>query len=284
MIQGNYFFQIWFKELFLLQKNLKELNVFFLKKIFLKELIFLWLKGLIFFKTQRIEPLFDFDSKNWTFFEYDWKNWTSFWVWFKELNLCFEYDSTNRSHFLNVTQKIKFFVQKVKKLNFFENSKLIFLMMPKWLKELDPFFMTQRIEPFLCDSKNWTLFFCMTQRIEPCVKKKRLKESNSFERTHGIEPLFMNLFSMWLKELKSFFNMTRRIEPFLFSNMTQRIEIFLFSSMTRRIEPCFKYDSKNCFWIKTQRFEPFSDLTQCIDFFLSLILNMAQRIEFVFLM
>ena len=39
--------------------------------------------------------------------------------------------------------------------------------------------------------------------------------------------------------------------------MTRRTEPFLFFNMTQRIEPCFKYDSKNCFSIKTQRIEPF---------------------------
>ena len=66
----------------------------------------------------------------------------------------------------------------------------------------------KELNPFLSsDAKNWTILSrSMTQRIEPCVKK-RLKECNSCWRTHRIEPLFMNLFSIWLKELKSFFSM-----------------------------------------------------------------------------
>ena len=43
--------------------------------------------------------------------------------------------------------------------------------------------------------------------------------------THRIEPFFWT-FSRWLKELKSFFNMTQRIEPFVFLKMSQRIELF----------------------------------------------------------
>ena len=116
--------------------------------------------------TQRY--FFEYDSKNLTFFEFDSKGLNLFhWIWRIELNLIlsmiyrieslflsmtqrtelfFEYDSMNRTHFLNVTQKLKFLVGKKSKiLNFF------FLKTQNWF-----FQMTRRIEP---------AFFNMTQRI-----------------------------------------------------------------------------------------------------------------------
>ena len=128
----------------------------------------------------------------------------------------------------------------------------------------------------------------MTQRIEPCVKK-RLKEWNSFSKNYSknwtllkwlieLNLFFMNLFSIWLKELKSFCSMTPRVQLFLCSNKTQRIENFL------------QFDSKNCvfffkwlkgfnsfFWIWLKRVEPFLlNMTQRIQ----LLEKKAQRIEF----
>ena len=198
--------------------------------------------------TQRIKPFFlEYDAKNWTLFpECDSENWTiflnmtprieSFFLpWLKEWNLCFQYenDSTN-STFL-----------------FLFDSK-IFLHMPQriepffvWLKEMIFFsHMTQRMELFFeydakngtffeCDAKNGTIFLWiwrkdlnhislnMTQRLEPLffdydAKNWTLvlwiwrKELNPFSlsMTQRIEPLF----SIWLKELNLFFEMTQRIE------------------------------------------------------------------------
>ena len=107
-----------------------------------------------------------------------------------------------------------------------------------------------------------------------------------------------------------FFNMTRRIEPFLFSNMTQRIDfqnaqgieplfhmIYLLFYMTR-IELFFdQYDSKsrifhkkwlkvlNTFFNLTERVELFLHWTQRIELFsiclkeLSLFLNMSPKVK-----
>ena len=123
-------------------------------------------------------------------------------------------------------------------------------------KELHPFSFntTQRIEPFSlnmtqrnehlflsCDSKNWNIWSRnMTQRIEPCVKKKT--DSKNVTLFKGLIELNLFLWTSSQYDSKSwslFFNMTRRIEPFLFSNMTQGIEPILFSSMTQRIELFF---------------------------------------------
>ena len=151
-----------------------------------------------------------------------------------------------------------------------------------WLWELNFFHMTlktvckmtQRNRTFVFkkyDSKNWTLFENMTQRIEHlenmnqrtehCLKIV-LKELNPFENTgHRIElfwkiwlaelnPSFqhdskkLNPFSVWLKELNFFFwKMTHRIEPFYepFFNMTQRIELLQWLKDFN----CWKVDAEN---------------------------------------
>ena len=101
--------------------------------------------------TQRIEPDFqNFDSKNWTLFtrrqtiepssQNDTKNWTLFWTWLTETFL--NYNSKNC--FL-----VKYDSQNSRNWTFFS----------VWLKELILF--------LECDSKNWTLFFNIAQRIEP---------------------------------------------------------------------------------------------------------------------
>ena len=109
---------------------LRELNLFFFG-MWPKELNFFLDIELFFFwqTTLRIEP----------FCEYVPKNWTLFWIWLKELNLLFsrlkelvpfQYDSKNRT----------FSGMRLKELNFI----------------------------FECDSKNWTLFLNVSQRIEFC--------------------------------------------------------------------------------------------------------------------
>ena len=194
--------------------------------------------------TQRVEPLFEydtknwtlffefdsknwtfffeFDSKNWTFFflnmtrridplfEYDSKNWTSFWVWFKELNLFFVYDSKNWT----------FFWIWLKELN-------LFLWI--WFKELNQKEKkTQRIEPFWTWLKELNLFFYKTQNW------------TFSHMTRRIEPFFpydsknWTLFLIWFKELL-FLIMTQRIQLF-FSNLIQRIGLF---ATTHRLERSF---------------------------------------------
>ena len=170
----------------------KNWIIFFWKKIFLKELIFLWwLKGLNFFRckelnlfsskmTQRIEPFFcEYDAKNWTFFflQFDSKNWTFFlnwiqrvelfyWIWLKEFNLFFWIGPKGLNLFIEYDSK---------KLNFFFFG--ISLKESLLEKAQRSFLMTHRIEPMRKkSSKNWTsfwvwykewnLFLSMIQRIE----------------------------------------------------------------------------------------------------------------------
>ena len=105
-------FFVWLKELNLFsQYDSKNWTFFFFNMTQRVELLFwIWLKEL---------NLFDFDSKNWTFY----------WVWFKELNLffsmtqrmelLFEYDSVNRSHFFECDSQIEIFGSKIVKILIF---------------------------------------------------------------------------------------------------------------------------------------------------------------------
>ena len=97
------------------------------------------------------------------------------------------------------------------------------------------------------DSKNWTSFSNLTQRIEPfsnLTQRIELfpiwhKELNFKGKiTQKIEALEL----IWLKELNwiFFLNMAQR---FCSLNMTLGIDFF---TITPRIE-LFSYDSKNCF-------------------------------------
>ena len=136
----------------------------------------------------------------------------------------------------------------------------IFLM---WLKNWTSFVATyskhwpsfvknSELNFFSYDSKNWTSFFKMTQRIEPLRK--------GAER---IEPLFffkeLKFSQIWSKELDFLWWLT---------DLNVLCEIWL-ENLTQRIELCFfQYDSKiwifsvwpkelNFFLNRTDRIEPF---------------------------
>ena len=215
-------------------------------------------------------------SKNWTFFfEYDSKNWTLF-FWnmtqriepfflehdSKELNLFlsmnqrieslseydsknrtlffFEYDSMNRTHFLNVTQ-IEIFGWKIVK-----KFKIDFFT---WPEESNPLFfsnMTQRIEPFSIGLKDLMLF-SLTQRIELFLT-----------RTDRIGPFSW----IWLRELNFFLGF---LHVYFFQKMMQRIEPFFLWIWRKELNPFFfECDVKNLIFFlnMTQRIEPFSHLKQ----------------------
>ena len=127
-----------------LTRMTQRIECFFLKKIFLKELFFLWLKGLNFFRCKELNLFFFlFDSKNWTFFLQKWR---------KELSPFFcEYDAKNWTFFLFASKNWAFFSIWLKELNFCFPS--------IWLKEFNLF--------FELDPKGWTFLLSMTQRIEP---------------------------------------------------------------------------------------------------------------------
>ena len=147
--------------------------------------------------TQRVAPFFfEYDAKNWTLFLIDAKNWTLYEHDSKELNLFLtmiqrieslsEYDSKNRTFFLNTTQWIEpIFLNVTQKIE---------ILVEKIVKKFKMvFYMTRRIGP---------AFFNMTQRIEPfSIWLKDL------------------IYSVWPQELNFFLTRTDRIGPF-FLNMT----------------------------------------------------------------
>ena len=111
-----------------------------------------WTLSFFFFWTNLIQR-FDFfwNSNNGTLFQkYDFKNWTFFelWEWNSFTNMAFSKNSTLLNLFI-------------------------------WFNELDPFYMTLRIEPFFlhdsknlinsfqCHSKKWTFFSNWLKELNP---------------------------------------------------------------------------------------------------------------------
>ena len=171
--------------------------------------------------TQRIQPFFEYDAKDWNLF---------FWVWRKDLdpfsNMTerigpfFKYDSKKWNFFFSkydkdffcMSPRMEFWV-RVKELNFWiwliELNFIFWIWLTElnlfwtWLKERNPLFfsdsknwiliMTLKTQLFFskCDSifwrysKNWTLFI-MSSKIEHFFCNK----------TPRIEPFF----SIWLTE------------------------------------------------------------------------------------
>ena len=112
-----------------------------------------------------------------------------------------------------------------------------------------------RIELFLknYDSQNWALPINMTHRMEP-------------------------FFSIWLKELNPFRNITQRTEPFSTYDSQNwtffSIELFEYDSNEWFFSICFEELNPFLIWPKeltfgkmSQIFEPFLNMTQRIDFF-----------------
>ena len=191
-------------------------------------------KNLTFFfnVTQRIEPCFKYDSKNFfiktqriePFSKYGSKNWIGFSnvtqrieLFSSDMTLRIElflkYDSRKWTCFFsNMTQRI-FFLKKLKEMIFFNISQITDFFMTQriepfflwvWRKELNLFSvnMTQRIEPFFCeyDAKNWT-FFLFASKNWTFFSEHDSKNST--------------FFFAWLTELNLFFwKMTQRIELF----------------------------------------------------------------------
>ena len=264
-----------------------------------------------------------YDSKNWTYlvFQYDSKNWTFLLILTQRSERFFEYDSKNWI-FLNMTQKNRTFLfleYDSKNWLFFNMIQRIEFLMthkiepPFWrrLKESNPFFWTQHQKLNFClkiqkatfffekleksnhfqkkyDSKNWFFLFFffffpkMTQIFE------------FFHMTQRIEPLVMNLFSIWLKEMKfCFFHFdSKNWNPLFFSKCLKELNLSF-------IWAIFLHDSKN--WLFSIWRKDFFKLTQKswthffpwlkeMTLFLqndaqnwTLILNVTQRMEPFFL-
>ena len=220
----------------------KELNLFRLDSkiwcysVWPKELNFFWL-GLT-----ELDPFLEYDAENWNFswvflhvyfFSQMMQRIEPFflWIWRKELNpFFFECDVKNLIFFLNMTQRIEpFLLFDAKKRTFIS----LIWMTPRivFFKEKIP----NELNFLKYDSKNWT--------FEPCVKKQKDSENGTHLKYFlkwliDLNPFFWT-FSRWLKELKSFFNMTQRIEPFVFLKMSQRIELFLKKKMLKELNLSF---------------------------------------------
>ena len=266
--------------------------------------------------TQRIEPFFlSKKTKKWI------NELNLFWVWRKEQNPFSKMTHIIEPLFLwtffDMTHRIELIFQYDSK-NFFHMTRIDFW---QWFKEfnvwkriltqrLEPFFlnMTQIIEPFLHDSKNWTFF-----------RTVWIKDLNFVFSTWLKSWIFVIMTQKnWISFLKFesqnwtlFDKMTRRIVTFfqydsknwtfpILKSMTQRInllftwlkelsllffwknfdcpEVNLLKILTQRISPFSLIQRVDFFFFEknwTQRIETFCDMTQKIEFFL----NTTQRIE-----
>ena len=246
----------------------------------------IWLSELNFFFQMWL-------TKKWIFFERYSKNWTLFivlkhWTSFSNktpriepfFNTTQRFCSFNMTQiFLNMTQRIEFFLKKKKNFSFLNMTHLIelfldptdriehFLNTPQrieliswiWRKELNPLFLEY-------DEKNWTVWFLKTtHRIEP-----------SFFVTQRIELFLEHGSRNWPFLYKK---KPLRLEPFFSLNMTQRIEPFFwydlenwttFSKWRKELNLLFlEYDAKNwtLFQIWRKELDPFSNMTPRNDFF-----------------
>ena len=253
-------FSIWVNESNpLFQYESKNWTLF---KIWLEELNFFWIltQRIDFFwiLTQRIEPFFWIWLEEWTFFlGYDakidpfllnfdnkelnflFKNDSMNWIWLKGLNLFF---------FFNLTQRIELFVcikMWFKELNFWTLLQIWLTLRIQpfwtfsydstnwtyftWLKELNPIELSLK--------KNW-IFFFMTQRIEPFLK--RLNELNIFlwskNCTFFVECDPKNWIFFVECDPKNWINVEKHEELILFTNMTENWTLFEPFHMTRRNE------------------------------------------------
>ena len=204
---------------------------------------FFWIWRKALNMTQRIEPLFEYDSKNWI----------SFWVWFKESNFFFEYDSMNRTHFFECDSKIEILVEKIVK-----KFKMFFYMS----RRIRPAFfnMTQRIEPFSIWLKD-LIYSVWHQELNFFFEYDSMNRSHFFECDSKIEIFGWKsqkwIFSIFWKLKIDSFHMTRRIEP-AFSTWLRELnyfwnwlKVFLMDSKNRTL---FQYDSTNRTFLKCDSF------------------------------
>ena len=219
-------------------------------------------------------------------------------VWLKALNPLFHYESTNRTHFSNMSQGIEpFFKIWLEELNFFWILTQRIELFWVWRKELnlfswiwrnDWFFLLNFVNKelnflFKNDSMNWIwlkglnlffFFFNLTQRIELFVCFKMwLKELN-----------FWTLLQIWL---------TLRIQPFwTFSYDSTNWTYFTWLKELNLIELSLElnllfHDSKNwtLFWRDSMNWIFFViqrivlSLFNVIQRIESFLLNVTQRIE-----
>ena len=134
------FFPTWLVKNWTLLFNMTQRIEPFFKKHVSSKLFFFFAKNI-----QRIEPSFEYDSKNWTF-----SNMTP-----KKLN------------FLNMIHRNEPFFQHYLKDGTFESMTQRIGHFLIWLKELNLlFYMTPRTEPFLLEELNLFFFSNLNQRID----------------------------------------------------------------------------------------------------------------------
>ena len=281
----------------------------------------IWLKELNM--TQSIEPsfsiwvnesnpLFHYDSKNWTFFEHESQK--LFWIitqriepsvnnWLEDLNFYFFTNVSKNSNFLEKEKRwfeeLIFRKISIKILNFFDDS--IFC----WKKKN----MTHRTEPLFSNMthRNWTflfnmtlthiwlkdlnLFLSMSQRIELCSWQElnffQIDSKILLNRTQRIELFFF--FWRWPKEPNFFFRYVLRI---VFQKI-HRIELVFqhylkngtFESLTQRIELSLIWLKElNFSWNITWHKELNLLWNKILLKELKLLFYMTQRIELFFLL
>ena len=244
---------------------LKELSSFFFWKDMTHR------NWTFFHMTQRIEPFFEYDSKNWIFMIFWLKELNLFWIWLENLN------------FLNVTHRIELFYWLKEMSSFFQNDKDFVEYDSKnrtfvWIcpKELNLFWnFTQWIEHSAQkDSKNWTLKDYLNNKTFLWIGKLGLfflfdsknwtfsqyhsKIIDLFDMTHRIELFFfeeydslrlnpsflleskkMTPFLAWLKEYFFFTYLTQRTMILSLEILTQSL-IFVNKNISLRIELFFE--------------------------------------------
>ena len=167
--------------------------------------------------------------------------------------------------FFNMTQRIEL-LQWLKDFNFWKSWRRELNFSWIWRKEVDLFLDSEFLPTFERDSKIWTYFSNMTQRIEPIFSvTQRISIFSKFFDSKNKYIFWkvwlkeMNpIFRIWLKELSLFFSNLTQKNWISFMNMTQRVcflnmtQRMLFFNMTFRIELFFAYDSETFFYM-TQR-------------------------------
>ena len=242
-LKENVSFLVWLKEYFFLTQCMTQrINWSFLENMTRRiEPFFnltLRIEPSFLNVTQRIEHFSQSDSKNCFFFS----------IWLEELNPLFWICLNELNPFVDWLRELNPFVDWLREFFFFNMTQRLdplqkydfqeLNLLKKWIKGLNF---------WKCDSKHWTLFFNMSQRIKPTFPTwvKEMIFLNMTHKTQRIETFFFN---KWLEELNFFEEKTwlTELNHFscdsrnwtLLSNMSHRNWTFLFF-MAQRIEPFF---------------------------------------------
>ena len=232
-------------------------------------------------------PFFEFDWKSWTFFALDSKNWTFVFIWLKELNfwvfvkkerlkgLSFsqKHDTKNWT-FFNMTQRI--FEYDSKNWTLLLNFNMTQRLFPK-LQEFD-FFQDSQTWTFFFffkknDSKNWSLFFTMTLKMEFFFSTNTTHRTDFFqydsENWTFLKMTFFRHLTFFFEYDSKNWNSPIRLTGFkLFSLIW--LKVLNFFCMTLWIDLFFFFqeiwlDSSN----GTAFYEPLFKMTQRVEVFLS---------------